>query len=87
MKVGGQKLFYLNGVIMHYADSKEELNKDTKSIGSLANKFLMTVTKLTSQQEVGFRTALPLGRNELTIERLMPTDSVALFIPFTSKEL
>lgn len=87
MKVGGQKLFYFNGVIMHYADSKEELNKDTKSIVSLANKYLMTVTKLTSQQEVGFRTALPLGRNELTIERLMPTDSVALFIPFTSKEL
>lgn len=91
MKTGGQKLFYFNGVVMHYADSKEELDKDTESIISLGNRYLMTIDKLTFQQEIGFKTALPLGINDLSvqlsIEKLLPTDSVSLFIPFTSKEL
>ncbi len=91
MKSGGQKLFFFNGVIMHYADSKEELDKDTDSIVGLGNRYLMTIDRLTFQQEVGFKTALPLGINDLSeqlsIETLLPTDSVSLFIPFTSKEL
>lgn len=87
MKTNNQKAFYFNAVIMHYADSKEELKKDTESIISLGNRYLMSVDKLIAQQEIGFRTALPLARNDLSVRRFMRTDEVALFIPFTSKEL
>lgn len=87
MKVSSERLFYFNAVIMHYADSKEELNKDTDSIKSLGGRYQVSIDKLLYQQEIGFRTALPLGRNDLTIERIMPADDVSLFIPFTSKEL
>lgn len=82
-----QKLYFFNGVIMHYADSKDELKKDTASILTLGNKYLVSIDKLLYQQELGFRCALPLCRSDLSIRRMMTTDGVALFIPFTSKEL
>lgn len=82
-----QKAFFFTGTIMHYADSLEELDKDTKSIITLGNRFLCTISKLTFQQEYGFRNALPLGINDLSLRRLLPTESAALFIPFSTQEL
>lgn len=86
-KTGGQKAFYWTCCIMHYADTKEELNEDTKAVEALGNRYLITIEKLLAQQEIGFRTALPLARGDLNIKRFMRTDEVAVFIPFTSKEL
>lgn len=87
MRSGKQKLFFVNVVIMQFADTKEELNLNTESIITLGNKYLLSINKLLYQQEAGFRTALPLARNDLSVKRLMTTDAVALFIPFTTKEL
>lgn len=87
LRTSAEKLYMFSAVIMHYADSKDELNKDTASIMSLGNKYLISIDKLLYQQELGFRSALPLCRNELSVKRTMTTDGVSLFIPFTTKEL
>ena len=87
LRTSMQKMYFFNAIIMHYADSKEELKKNTKSIMSLGNKHMLSINQLVYEQELGFRSALPLGRNDLKIRRTMTTDSVALFIPFTTKEL
>lgn len=82
-----QKLYFFNSVIMHYADSKEELKVNSKSIITTANKYLVSIENMLYMQEEGFRCALPLGRSDFLSERTIPTDGAALFIPFTTKEL
>ena len=82
-----QKLFDFTMTIMHVADTKEELNNNTKKIIALGSKYMLILNKLSYQQEIGFRSTLPLGLNELTIKRSMKTEDVSLFLPFTTREL
>lgn len=87
MRSRDQSIFFFTGVIMFYADSKEELENNTESIKSLGNRYSVAIDKLFYQQECGFRNALPLCRNDLYIKRLLTTECASLFIPFSTKEL
>jgi hypothetical protein len=87
MRSRDQKIFFFTGVVMHYADTKEELDKDTQSILSMGNRYIVTFETLLFQQEQGFRNALPLCRNDLFAKRLLTTECASLFIPFSTKEL
>ena len=82
-----QKLFLTNIVIIHKADSLEELNMDTEAISSVARKHLCQIRKLNYQQEDALASALPYGNNRLKIKRTLTTESTAVFMPFTSQEL
>lgn len=82
-----QKLYYTTITFVVFADSLEELNKNTSIVTSLASKYLISVKKLNYQQEPGFTTTLPLAYNKLAIQRLLTTETAALFIPFTAQEL
>ena len=39
------------------------------------------------QQEEGLTSSLPLGRNQIEIQRGLTTSSTAIFVPFTTQEL
>ena len=82
-----QKMFLINLVIVHFADTLEALNLDTESIQTTARRSLCEVRKLLGQQENGFATVLPLCNNKLAIERTLTTESVSVFMPFVSQEL
>lgn len=82
-----QKMFLVSVVIVHLANSKEELDKDTETIQSIANKHVCQVGVLNYQQEEAFKTVLPLGNNKLKINRTLTTESTAVLIPFSSQEL
>ena len=82
-----QKMFMVSIVLMHMADDKEHLNRDTETLSSLVRKYLCQVQKLSWQQEDAFKQALPLGHNLLPIKRTLTTESTAVFIPFKSQEL
>lgn len=82
-----QKMFLINLVIVHFADSLEALNLDTDSIQNTARRSMCEMKKLLGQQEFGFATALPLCHNKLAIERTLTTESVSVFMPFVSQEL
>lgn len=82
-----QKMFLINLVIVHFADTLEALNLDTESIQTTARRSLCEVKKLFNQQENGLATALPLCHNKLAIERTLTTESVSVFMPFVSQEL
>ena len=82
-----QKLFYVSFLIVHFADSLDELNEFTKTIQSTGQKYLCTIKKLTYQQEPGFASALPLAQNKLHIKRMLTTESSSVFIPFSAQEL
>lgn len=82
-----QKMFLINLVIVHFADSLETLDLDTDSIQNTARRSMCEVKKLLGQQENGLATALPLCNNKLAIERTLTTESVSVFMPFVSQEL
>lgn len=87
LRSSNQKLFYATIAIAHYADTKEKLDEDTKAIVDLGNRYMCAIEKLYSQQEEGFNSVLPLARNELAVNRMMKTETAALFIPFNSQEV
>ena len=82
-----QKMFLINLVVVHFADSMEALNLDTESIQTIARRSMCEIKKLLGQQENGLATALPLCNNKLAIERTLTTESVSVFMPFVSQEL
>lgn len=76
-----------NIVITLFASSKEELENYEKQLKALQTKHMVTVKQLYLQQEAGFNTALPLGNNQLEIQRLMSSDSVSVITPFDMKNI
>lgn len=82
-----QKIFWVTMVITQFADSLEELDKDTKSLEFVANKYLCQFKKLSWQQEAGFNTSLPLGNMQIHTRRLLTSESGSVFIPFSTQEL
>lgn len=82
-----QKLFLVSIVIMHEADTLEQLKEDTEIFKRIAGKNLCKIGTLVYQQEEAFKSILPLGNNELEIDRTLTTDATAAFMPFNSREL
>ncbi|MDR0930345.1 MAG: ATP-binding protein [Clostridiales bacterium] len=82
-----QKMFLTNIVIVHTADTLEQLNGDTDTLMSTGRKALCNLGVLNFQQEQGMNSALPLGINTIHATRSLTTESTAVFMPFTSQEL
>lgn len=82
-----QKMFLVNIVIVHKADTLEDLDRDTATIQAQARKTLCQVGILSFQQEAGLASALPIGLNKISAARTLTTESTAILIPFTSQEL
>lgn len=82
-----QKIFFVTLVIVHFADSKEQLDSDTKAIQTIGKTMVLDIKTLRSQQENGLNTALPLAYNQLAIKRTLTTESASIFMPFVNQEL
>lgn len=73
--------------IVHTADTKEELDRDTESILQCARKHLCAMAVLRWQQLEGLNTCLPYGGTKLRIRRTLTTESLAVFMPFRVQEV
>ncbi len=82
-----QKLFYQTFTIVHFAETKEQLDLDTTAIQAVGRKHLVEIRTLTYQQELGLDSALPLANNKLAVRRTLITESAAVFMPFVNQEL
>lgn len=82
-----QKMFYMNLIIVHFADSKEELDNDTESIVAAGRKKMAVIDNLLGQQALGLDSALPLAYDRVEIKKRLLSQSLAAFTPFVSKEL
>lgn len=82
-----QKIFMITVCMTIFAESKELLDKYTRTLENTAERFICQAKKLTLQQELGFNSCLPLGKNYLKIERIMNTRGAAIFLPFSVKEI
>lgn len=82
-----QKMFLSVLTIVHIADTKEELDSDTESLITTANKFMCQLTKLRFQQLGGLNTAMPYGVKRINATRTLTTESLSTFMPFKVQEI
>ena len=73
--------------IVHTAESKKQLEADTKSIMQCARRHLCSLTILRWQQLEGLKTCLPYGGTKLSIRRTLTTESLAAMMPFRAQEI
>lgn len=81
-----QMLFFVTLVIVHFADSKDELEKNQKTLETILNRHLCTIKPLSYQQEYGLASAFPLGYNKIKASALNTTETASVFIPFSAQE-
>ena len=82
-----QRMFLITFLILNTADSKRQLDNNFFQTNSIAQKYNCQLTRLDFRQEEGLMSSLPLGLNQIEIQRGLTTSSVAIFIPFTTQEL
>ncbi|MBQ7299803.1 MAG: PrgI family protein [Clostridia bacterium] len=82
-----ERMFLLTFLIMNTADTQRQLGNNIFQASSIAQKYNCQLTRLDFQQEEGLMSSLPLGLNQIEIQRGLTTSSVAIFVPFTTQEL
>ena len=82
-----ERMFLLTFLIMNTADTPRQLDNNIFQTSSIAQKYNCALTRLDFQQEEGLMSSLPLGMNQIEIQRGLTTSSVAIFVPFTTQEL
>ncbi len=82
-----ERMFLLTFVVMNIADNKQQLENNIFQASSIAQKFNCTLVRLDFQQEQGLMSCLPIGLNQVPIERGLTSSSLAILIPFTTQEL
>lgn len=81
------KIFLVTFVFTLFANSEEEMKGYEDQLKLIGNKNLISIKSLNFQQEAGLNSSLPLGRNDLMVQRLMTSQSIASIIPFDVKEI
>ena len=82
-----QHLMYAVVTMVHFADTKEQLDEDTESISAAARTAQCRLNVLRWQQIDGLNTALPLGVRRIEDIMTLTTEGVAGFMPFRSTEV
>ena len=82
-----ERMFLMTFLVVNIADTKQKLDNDVFRASSVAQKYNCQLTRLDFQQEQGLVSALPLGVNQIKIQRGLTTSSVSIFVPFISQEL
>ena len=82
-----ERLFHISISIRNYAKTKKELKLQSEMLKRIAQKNNCILFPYDYRQEQCFGSMLPLGYNEIPVKREMHTSGIAIFVPFTTKEL
>ena len=82
-----ERMFLLTFLVLNTANNKQQLGNNVFQASSIAQKYNCQLTRLDFQQEEGLMSCLPIGYNQIEIQRGLTTSSVAIFVPFTTQEL
>lgn len=83
----GQSLFHVTLVATIFAKNLDDLKLYTSQIKTKAKGHICNLEVIGSQQEQAFNTMLPLGSNQLSTHRILPTSSAVALQPFSTQEL
>ena len=82
-----ERMFLVTFLVLNTADNPRQLGNNVFQASSIAQKYNCQLTRLDFQQEEALMSALPLGLNQIEIQRGLTTSSTAIFVPFTTQEL
>jgi hypothetical protein len=82
-----ERMFLVTILILNTAKTRQKLENDIFAAAGAAQKYNCVLKRLDYQQEQGLMSSLPLGLNQVEIQRGLTTSSVAIFVPFTTCEL
>ena len=83
-----ERMFLVTFLVLNVADNKQKLRNNVLQASSIAQGgHNCLLTRLDFRQEEGLMSSLPLGYNQIEIQRGLTTSSTAIFIPFTTQEL
>ena len=82
-----ERMFLITFIVLNTGDKYPQLKNTILQAKSIAQQHNCIFTCLDFQQEQGLMSSLPLGLNQIEIQRGLTTSSTAVFIPFTTQEL
>jgi type IV secretory pathway VirB4 component len=82
-----ERMFLLTVLILNVGNTKQSLENSVFQMSGIAQKHNCTLSRLDYQQEAGLMSCLPLGNNQIQIQRGLTTSGAAVFIPFITREL
>ncbi len=82
-----ERMFLVTMLVLNTADTTQRLENNVFQASGVAQKYNCALRRLDYQQEQGFLSSLPLGVNQINIQRGLTTSSTAIFVPFTSQEI
>lgn len=82
-----ERMFLVTILIMNTADTKRKLDNIIMQTAGIAQKYNCALKRLDYQQEAGVMSSLPIGINQIDIQRGLTTSATAIFVPFTTEEL
>ena len=82
-----ERMFLVTFLVMNTADTKQQLENTVFQAQGIAQKYNCALERLDFQQEKALMSSLPLGYNQIEIQRGLTTSSTAIFVPFTTQEL
>ena len=82
-----ERMLLLTFLVVNMADTLRKLDNDLSAVSGVLQKYNCSLRRLDFQQEQGLISSLPLGLNQIEIQRGMTTSSTAIFIPFLTQEL
>ena len=82
-----ERLFLVTVLIMNTAKKKKVLDNLIFQTAAIAQKYNCSLKRLDFQQEQGLMSSVPIGINQILIQRGLTTSATAIFVPFTTEEL
>lgn len=82
-----QKLIKTCIIIVHTADTLEQLAQQEAEIKSIGRTKMVNIITLRQQQERALNSVLPLGHNDILIFKTLTTRAAAILVPFELQEM
>lgn len=82
-----EKMFNAVITVVQTAATRKELENNIFELNGILSAYQCRLSRLDNRQEQGYMSSLPLGNNMIDIKRTFTTTDMAIFIPFTTKEM
>lgn len=82
-----EQMYHTTITVVQTASTRKELEENIFELNGILSAYQCRLERLDNRQEQGYMSALPLGNNTVEVKRTFTTTDMAIFIPFTTKEL
>ena len=82
-----ERMFLVTVLVCNMAKTKQKLDNIIYQTSGVAQKYNCSLKRLDFQQEAGLMSSIPIGLNQIDIQRGLTTSATAIFVPFTTQEL